>query len=271
MVALAGSRGHEVRSLAHAELDVTDSARVRSVLERADPDAVIHCAAYTEVDRAEAEPDLARTVNRDGTRNVAEAAAGRGALFVYVSTDYVFDGQKRTPYLPDDEPVPLSVYGRTKLEGEEVAREVAPDALIARTSWLYDSGGGFVPAVLMRARRGEPVRVVHDQRGRPTWAAHAARAILDLLESGVSGIWHVADGGECTWAGLAREALRFSQLDVEVHGVSSEEHGAAACRPAYSVLDLERTEARLGRRMPDWREALRSMLYGEATIREGDC
>jgi dTDP-4-dehydrorhamnose reductase len=261
----ARSREHEVVGLGRADLDVTDAARARSLLEREKPTAVIHCAAYTAVDRAEAEPRLARAVNRDGTRNVVEATVGCGALFVYMSTDYVFDGRKRAPYLPTDEPAPLSVYGRTKLEGEEVTRKAAPNALVVRTSWLYGSDGGFVPTILARARRGELLRVVDDQRGRPTWAPHAARAIFDLLASGASGIWHVADGGECTWADLAREAVRVAGLDAEVQAISTTEYGAPAPRPAYSVLDLAATENRLGRRTPDWREGLRSMLYGRAT------
>jgi len=262
IVSEAGGRGHDVRAPRLAELDVTDPDAVRSAVVAARPRAVIHCAAYTAVDRAESEPELADAVNRRGTQRVAGACAEVGAALVYVSTDYVFDGRKRTPYLPGDEPRPLSVYGRTKLEGERAALE-AGEALVTRTSWLYGAANGFVPAILRKARSGEPLRVVDDQRGRPTWAPHAASAILDLLDSEARGIWHVAGGGECTWIELAREALALAGLDAEVRAISTEEYGAPAARPAYSVLDLTATEARFGRPMPHWREGLRQFLLRE--------
>jgi dTDP-4-dehydrorhamnose reductase len=261
VTAEAASRGHEVVALGHGDLDVTDPEAVRRAVEAARPDAVVHCAAYTAVDRAEAGPDLARAVNAGGTRSVARAAADAGAMLVYVSTDYVFDGRKRTPYLPDDAPGPLSVYGRTKLEGEEAVREAGGESLIVRTSWLYGAGNGFVPAILRRARAGERLRVVDDQRGRPTWAPHAAVAIVDLLErEGPPGTWHVAGGGECTWLELAREAVSLQELGSEITAVSTAAYGAPAPRPAYSVLDLDATEVRLGRPMPHWREGLMQYL-----------
>ena len=260
LAADARSRGHEVIALGHAALDVTDARAVREAAEAVRPDAVVHCAAYTAVDRAEAEPERARAVNRDGTRHVAEAAQQVGATLVYVSTDYVFDGQKRSPYLPDDPPRPLSVYGRTKLEGEEAARRAGGESLIVRTSWLYGPRSGFVPAILRRAREGQALRVVDDQRGRPTWAPHAASAILDLLESGARGVWNVAGQGECTWFELAGEALELEGLAVDSRAVSSVEYGAPALRPGYSVLDLEATEERIGRSLPHWRQGLRECL-----------
>ncbi|HUG36078.1 MAG TPA: dTDP-4-dehydrorhamnose reductase [Candidatus Limnocylindrales bacterium] len=269
LVAEARSRGHELMGLGRGALDVTDAPAVRDALEAAGPDAVVHCAAYTAVDRAEAEPELARAVNRDGTRYVAEAAAGVGAGLVYVSTDYVFDGQKRSPYLPDDAPRPLSVYGRTKLEGEEAVRQAGGEALVVRTSWLYGPSSGFVPAILRRARAGQALHVVDDQRGRPTWAPHAAAALLDLLESGALGTWHVAGQGECTWFELAREALELEGLGVGLDPISTAEYGAAAPRPSYSVLDLEATEARIGRSLPHWRQGLRACLKADiAAARE---
>ncbi len=268
VAAEARARGHDVVGLDRAALDVTDEALVRRELPQLRPEAVVHCAGYSAVDRAEAEPDRASRLNRDGARNVARAAAEIGARILYVSTDYVFDGRKRTPYLPDDAPGPLSVYGRTKLEGEQVVREVAPDCLVVRTSWLYAGTSGFVPAILRRAEQGERLRVVDDQRGRPTWAPDAASAMLDLLARGVRGIWHVAGGGECTWLELAREAVRLRGLSVEIDAISTSQFGSAALRPAYSVLDLSATEALLGRSMTDWRVALAEYLRGRETPAE---
>jgi dTDP-4-dehydrorhamnose reductase len=212
------------------------------------------------VDAAEAEAVLAGAVNRDGARNVAAGAAEVGALPVYVSTDYVFDGAKRDPYLPSDPPAPLSVYGQTKLWGEQATAETAPEHLIVRTSWLYGGENGFLPTVLRRAEAGQALRVVDDQEGRPTYAPDAASAVLDLLDRGARGVWHVAGGGTCTWLELAREALRQAGLDNQVAAISTAEYGAAAPRPPYSVLDLTATEQLLGRQMPDWRESLSRFL-----------
>lgn len=260
LVSDASVRGHDVVALTRGELDVTDAAGVAEVIGRERPDYVVHCAAYTAVDSAEAEPELAMAVNRDGARNVAVAAARVGAVPVYVSTDYVFDGAKGSPYLPDDPPAPLSVYGRTKLEGELATAEAAPEHLLVRTSWLYGGDNGFVPAILRRAEAGQGLRVVDDQVGRPTWAPQAAEAILDLMERGARGTSHVGAGGSCTWLDLARETLHRAGLDVKVDPISTAEFGAAARRPAYSVLDLTGTETALGREMTDWRESLSRFL-----------
>ena len=266
VVSAAERRGHEVVATTRADLDVTDEDAVEARLGStgrgpARFTAVIHCAAYTAVDRAEAEPGRALEVNRDGTAWVARAAARAGARFVYVSTDYVFDGRARTPYLPDAATGPLSVYGRTKLQGEEAALASQPGALVVRTGWLYGAGGrNFVTAMLERGRGGEPLRVVADQTGRPTWARNTAEGILELLDRRVRGIWHVADGGEATWIELAREAFRLCGLEAEVTPVSTAEWGAPAPRPRYSVLDVAGTEALLGRDRMDWREALARFL-----------
>ena len=171
--------------LGRAELDVTDGESVHATLAREAPHVVVHCAAYTGVDRAEDEPDIALSINRGGTELVAAGAQRVGSRFVYISTDYVFDGAKGSPYLPDDTPSPLSVYGRTKLAGEVAAEEVVPDALIVRTSWLYGEGRrNFVTAMIERAAQGDALTVVDDQLGGPSWAYHVAEALLDLIERG---------------------------------------------------------------------------------------
>jgi dTDP-4-dehydrorhamnose reductase len=256
----ASARGHDVVALERAQLDVTDSESVMQVIRSERPEVVIHCAAYTSVDRAEAEPELAFDVNRDGARYVAHAATEVGAVPVYISTDYVFDGQKGAPYRPDDATGPLSVYGCTKLAGEEATADSAPEHLVVRTSWLYGEDNGFVPAILHRAEAGEGLRVVDDQEGRPTWAPLAGAAVLDLVEKGARGVWHVAGGGTCTWLDLARETLRQTGLDNPVAPVSTNEFGAPAPRPSYSVLDLTATEHLLDRPMTDWRESLSRFL-----------
>lgn len=261
----------EVFGLSRSDLDVSDADAADRALGELGPDWVIHCAAYTAVDRAEAEPKEAMRVNHGGTVNVVSAAARCGARLLYVSTDYVFDGEKDEPYLPSDPVAPLSVYARTKAAGEEAA--LAGGGIAVRTGWLYGAGGGnFVDAILRRAEHGEGLRVVDDQRGRPTWARNVAVTVMELIggpgSPRVSGdamlpagsVWHVADAGEATWLGFAREAVRLRGLDVEISGVSTEEWGAPAPRPRYSVLDLDATESRLGRPMMEWRVALAEYL-----------
>ncbi|MDZ7780403.1 MAG: dTDP-4-dehydrorhamnose reductase [Gemmatimonadota bacterium] len=278
VVAVATRRGYTVEAAGRGDLDATDADAVRACLvgrgRGEGPELVVHCAAYTAVDRAEEEPELAARVNRDGTAHVARAAAEAGARLIYPSTDYVFDGERATPYPPDTPPAPRSVYGRSKLEGERVALASAPEALVVRTSWLYGAGGrNFVTAMLERGRArareagAEELRVVDDQRGRPTWARNTAEGMLDLFERRARGVWHVADGGEATWLDLAREAFRLCGVDAPIGPVSTAEWGAPAPRPAYSVLDVAGTEALLGRKRMNWREALRRFLTetGELT------
>ena len=267
---LAAARGYEVVAATRADLDVTDGAMVRRMVVGGAGGPftdVVHCAAFTAVDAAEGETGQAERVNRYGTGLVARAAAEAGARLVYVSSDYVFDGSSDRPYLPDDVTGPLSAYGRTKLAGEREALASQPGALVVRTSWLYGAGGrNFVTSMLELGRRrqaegvAEPLRVVSDQRGRPSWARNVARGVLDLLERRVRGVWHVADAGDASWLELARAVFRLAELDVGVEAVTTEDWGAPAPRPAFSVLDLAATEALLGREAVPWPRALRDFL-----------
>lgn len=266
VTAVARSHDHEVVPLGHGDLDVTDRSAVDSTLAAARPEAVVHCAAYTNVDAAEVNEDLAMALNRDATGYVAEAASQIGARFVYVSSDYVFDGARAYPYEPDSATSPVSVYGTSKLAGERVALETAPGAIVARTGWLFGRArSNFVTAMVRRAASGETLTVVDDQVGGPTWAHDVAEALVGLIEHGVEGIWHVADRGACSWADLAREALRLRGLDTEVVGVSADAWGAPAPRPRYSVLDVSATERQLGRTMPEWRDSLSRFLADPAS------
>lgn len=253
-------RGHDVTALDRAALDVTDEAKVRDAVFDLRPDVVLHCAAYTRVDDAEREEDRAFLVNATAAGHVARACRDAGARFVYPSTDYVFDGTSATPYTPTDPTNPIGAYGRSKLAGEAAARE-AGDYLIARTSWLYGAGGpNFVATMIERAREGQPLRVVDDQRGSPTWTGTLARALADLLEARApSGVYHIANRGETTWYGLARDALRLAGIDAKLMPVPSDEFPRPAPRPAYSVLDVAATEAVIGE-IAGWREALAEFL-----------
>jgi len=232
----------EADARTRAELDVTKPFSVET-------DLVLHAAAWTDVDGAEADPAGAELVNVGGTRNVV----AQGVPVVYYSTDYVFDGSKREPYVESDPTGPLSVYGRTKLEGEGEVR----DGWIVRSSWLFGpTGTNFVRTMLRLAGERDEVSVVADQLGSPTYVGHLAEATRELLDLPF-GIWHVAAGGECTWAEFARAIFVEAGLDCRVREITTEELGRPALRPAYSVLRSERDGAP---RLPHWREGLRACL-----------
>ena len=234
----------EARALTRADWDVT-----RPFDQVTPCYLVLHAAAWTDVDGAEANPLGAEAANVLGSRHVVEL----GAPVVYFSTDYVFDGRKREPYVESDEPNPLSVYGRTKLAGEREIR----DGWIARSSWLFGwTGRNFVKTMLELGRQRDEVRVVDDQVGSPTYVGHLAEATRELLEL-PQGIWHVAAEGECSWAEFAREIFGQAGIECEVVPIATEELGRPAPRPAYSVLRSERDEAP---RLPHWRDGLRACL-----------
>jgi dTDP-4-dehydrorhamnose reductase len=213
------------------------------------PDLVLHAAAWTDVDRAEEHPAEAERVNVIGTRNVVAL----GAPVVYFSTDYVFDGAKRDPYVESDEPSPSSVYGRTKLLGEREIR----DGWIVRTSWLFGwTGRNFVRTMLALGERQDEVAVVDDQRGCPTYVGHLAEATREVLER-PKGVWHLAAEGECTWAEFAEAIFEEAGLACRVRRITTAELARPALRPAYSVLRSERPDAP---RLPHWREGLRACL-----------
>jgi dTDP-4-dehydrorhamnose reductase len=234
----------EARGLTRAEWDVTYPPPP----DLDETDLVLHTAAWTDVDGAEDDPQGAAAVNVGGTQNVALL----GAPLVYFSTDYVFDGLKRTPYVEDDPPNPRSAYGRTKLHGEAAA---GGEAWIVRTSWLFGwTSSNFVRTMLRLGAERDEVAVVHDQRGCPTYVGHLAEAMHDLIQR-PCGIWHIAADGDCTWAEFAEANFEEAGLDCRVRRISTEELGRPAPRPAYSVLRSEYPDAP---RLPHWREGLRA-------------
>jgi dTDP-4-dehydrorhamnose reductase len=235
----------DVAALTHADWDVSLPP---PVLDPA-PGVVLHAAAWTDVDGAEADPQGAAAVNVGGVRNVAEL----GVPLVYYSTDYVFDGRKDEPYVESDSPNPLSAYGRTKLYGEGAAGE---QAWIVRSSGLFaETGTNFVTTMLRLARERDEVALVDDQRSAPTYVGHLAAATRELLDRPY-GLWHLAADGDCTWAEFAEAIFEEAGLDVRVRRISSAELGRPAARPAYSVLGSEKEAPPL----PHWREGLRACL-----------
>jgi dTDP-4-dehydrorhamnose reductase len=238
-------------ALTRAELDVTDAEAVRAAINP--EDTVINCAAWTDVDGAEAHPEDALCVNRDGARNVAEAAG----TVVYVSSDYVFDGTKRSPYLESDPRNPVSAYGRSKAEGELATLSANPHSHIVRTSWLFGAGGGnFVATMLRLGSERESVRVVDDQVGQPTFTGHLAEALLRVADSKDFGIHHRSGRGQCSWYELARYVFEKAGVECRVEPCTTAEFPRPATRPAYSVLGSEREEPSL----PDWQSGVEEYL-----------
>jgi dTDP-4-dehydrorhamnose reductase len=258
VVAAARRSGHEVTGLSREELDVTDPAAVRAAFAAAQPAAVINCAAWTDVDGAEQDEPAATAVNGAGAGNVAAAAADCGALTVHVSTDYVFDGTATEPYLESAPVAPQSAYGRSKLAGERAVAESSPRCAIVRSSWLFGAGGkNFVDTMLRLAGERDEVTVVDDQAGCPTFTGHLAPALVEVAERGLTGVLHVAGGGECTWYDLAAAAFEERGLQTTVHRGRTAELGRPAPRPAYSVLRSERDDTPV---LPFWREGLKEHL-----------
>jgi dTDP-4-dehydrorhamnose reductase len=255
-------RGHEVVACDRRSLDITNEVQASAVVSGECPAAVLHCAGFTNVDAAESDPDQAFRVNVEGTANVARAASEAGARFLYVSTDYVFDGESQEPYRPDSCTKPLGIYGRTKLEGERAAL-LAEDRLIARTSWVYGKGGSNFPSRLLDlARSGARIRAIVDQRSVPTWVHDTADVMIRLLEQRApGGMYHANSSGSASWYEFASEAVALAGLDVQVEPVTVRELGLPAPRPRYSVLDVSGTERVVGP-IRTWNDALAAAVRG---------
>lgn len=244
------------------ELDVTNARAMADAVEKAD--VIVHLAAWTDVDGCEADPELARRINVGGTRAVVSAAGSSGARVIYLSTDYVFDGRSERPYREDDAPHPLSVYGRTKREGEEIVA-AHPHALILRASWVFGDGRNFVETIIDAARGGKSLRVVDDQRGIPTAATALADAIAFSIEHELEGLIHVAgDGPIVSWAEFAEIALETANVRADVQPVSTADYVAGAGRvvaprPAFSALDMDKARS-LGIPLLDWQTGLKDYV-----------
>jgi dTDP-4-dehydrorhamnose reductase len=220
------------------------------------PDVIIHAGAYTDVDGAEREPDLAMAVNAKGTEQVARAAVRLGARLMYISTDYVFDGTQRIPYCEDDNPRPINRYGFSKWKGEQAVLTSGARALVVRTAWLYGMVGKNFVKSIMRAAQSEPIlKVVNDQSGCPTYAEDLASAVASLVGKDVEGVIHVTNRGQCTWYEFAQAIVREMGFGCSVMPITTEQAGRLAKRPPYSVLSPDRL-ASLGLGLPEWSQAL---------------
>jgi dTDP-4-dehydrorhamnose reductase len=266
VVLASTNAGHIVSAQTHTDLDVTDADAVAARLDRDRPDVVINCAAWTDVDGAEESEEQAMAVNGTGAGNVAGAAAAVGARVVYVSTDYVFDGHKDSPYVEVDEPAPQSAYGRTKLAGEEATAAANRRHFVVRSSWLFGVGGpNFVETMLQLAADHGEVLVVRDQVGSPTYTWHLASGIVRLIEGSTWGIHHMAAAGSCSWYEFAREIFDQAKVECKVLSATTDMLARPAPRPAYSALDTQREAPIL---LPSWRDGLAGYLAQREAERE---
>lgn len=258
-------RSHEVYALGRSDLDVTDERSCESVMAELHPDALVNCAAWTDVDGAESHEAGAMAVNEIGAGNIAAAAARHGARVAFVSSDYVFDGAKGAPYVESDLPGPLSVYGRSKAAGETATAFANDRHMVVRSSWLFGTrGGNFVETMLRLAGEQSEIVVVSDQVGAPTYTRHLAAALAELIETDLYGIHHVAAAGECSWFDFAQEIFDLEDRECRVMAGTTEMLGRPAPRPPYSVLGTERHGAPV---LPEWRDGLRQYLRERASMR----
>jgi dTDP-4-dehydrorhamnose reductase len=260
----------EVIVIGREELDLSDGEKIRAILREVQPDTVVNASAYTAVDKAESEPDLARQINAIALKILAEETETLGATLLHISTDYVFDGRKNTPYLETDPVNPLSVYGKTKLEGEKFILDINPRSYILRTAWVYGSYGksNFVKTMIRLGKEREELRVVVDQVGSPTWAKDIADSIAVILKNPdtPAGIYHFTDSGVASWFDLARSIFDEAKnlgipLKIQrVIPITTAEYPTPAVRPAYSVLSGQKISEPLGYIPPYWRDSLQKML-----------
>ena len=256
-------REFEVVPFVESQWDITDEKLGEEVFRLNRPDALLNLAAITDVDGCEDRQETAFRVNADGAGILAGLCARHGVRMVHFSTDYVFDGTKGTPYSEEDTTNPVSVYGKSKLQGERQVLERLASAIIMRTEWVYGAGGeNFITKVVRAAREKGSVEVVDDQTGTPTYASDLARPIADLIRSGARGIYHVTNGGWCTWYQFARQIFSLLAMDVACTPITSDRIRRKAKRPAYSVLDCGKLVSQTQTAMRDWQAALEDYLKG---------
>ena len=245
------------------EIDITEKQALWDFVKKAQPQVIVHTAACTDVDGCELNPKKAYEVNAEGTKNLASACNVVNALIVYISTDYVFDGEKRSAYIESDKPNPVNIYGKSKLRGEEYTKEICKNFLIVRSSGLFGKNGkNFVDAILKNAQSSEKLKVVDEQYNCPTYVDDLAAAVINLIYKKKSGIYHITNNGICSWYEFAKEILKTTGIRKEVIPIKSEECGRLAKRPKMSALSCDKYTEDIGKTMRHWKEALEGYLNG---------
>lgn len=252
---------HEIVCRDVHDADICDRKAITAEIEKIQPDWVINCAAYTQVDNCEAEKDLAYAINGEGVKNLALGCKAVGSILCHISTDFVFDGKKGSPYVESDPVNPLSVYGSSKLKGEQYVQQILADYLIVRTSWLFGPAGkNFVETIRVLCQERDVLQVVDDQKGSPTFTRDLAAAVKRLMDVSARGIFHVCNSGTCSWFDFAKKICDLTGGKSKVLPVPSDKNPRPAVRPAYSVMDCGRFEKTAGYSMKIWQEALQEYL-----------
>lgn len=262
-IALKDLQDIEIINTDVAELDITNIEKVQDFVKELKPEIIVNCAAYTAVDKAESDWDLAYKINAIGPRNLSIAATDMNAKLVHISTDYVFDGTATKPYVEFDAPNPQGAYGKTKLAGEKFVEQFANRYFIFRTAWLYGDGKNFVKTMLRLSETNDAVKVVCDQVGSPTSAKELANAIVSQMFTDNYGLFHATCEGDCSWADFTKEIFRLANKKTQVIPITAAEYGAAAPRPAYSILDNYMLRLTSDYRFKDWHDAIEEYLKEE--------
>lgn len=254
-------RGHTGVGVDVEEMDITDAQAVDRGIRQAQADGVIHCAAYTAVDAAEDEPEVCMKVNAEGTENIARVCRELDLPMMYISTDYVFDGEGERPWEPDDPCDPLNVYGKSKYLGELAVQKYLEKYYIVRIAWVFGvNGKNFIKAMLNKAKTTDQVKVVDDQVGSPTYTRDLAVLVVDMMETDHYGVYHATNEGICTWYEFAKEIFAQAGIAMEVTPISADEYPAKAKRPHNSRMDKSRLDEKGFRRLPTWQDALKRYL-----------
>jgi dTDP-4-dehydrorhamnose reductase len=254
-------KGLNMVGIGSADINITKEDEVKNYIRLVKPDAIIHCAAYTSVDKAEDDKSTCWNVNVEGTKYLANAASEIGAKFLYISTDYVFDGKGESPFTEIDNLRPISYYGLTKQKGEELVKQLIDNWFIVRISWIFGlNGNNFVKTMLKLAETRKEIDVVGDQMGSPTYTVDLAQLIIDMIQSNNYGIYHASNEGYCSWAEFAREIFRHYSKDVRINSISTEEYPTRAVRPKNSRLSKQKLLDKGFRSLPTWQDAVERYL-----------
>jgi len=250
-------RGYEIIGVGHKELDITQEEQVKSYVHNVEPDAIIHCAAYTAVDNAEDDKETCLDVNVNGTKYLAAAAKGMDAKFIYISTDYVFEGTGTEPFTEEDAANPVGYYGLTKYEGEKAVQSLLDKYFIVRISWVFGiNGNNFIKTMLRLAETRDELNVVGDQYGSPTYTFDLAKLLVDMVETEKYGVYHASNEGFTTWADFAKEIFQVAGKKVKVNSITTEEYPTKGVRPKNSRMSKDKLEKNGFTRLPAWQDAL---------------
>ena len=254
-------RGHQAVGVDREQMDLTSKEQIKECIENVNPEAIIHCAAYTAVDKAEDEEELCRRVNAIATKDIAECAKKLDIPMIYISTDYVFDGTKDGEYTEEDIPNPINVYGKTKYEGEVYVQELLEKYYIVRISWVFgENGNNFIDTMLRLAKDRDEINVINDQVGSPTYTKDLAPLLVDMIETDKYGVYHATNEGYCTWYEFAKEIFRIAEIDIKVNPITTKEYPTKAVRPMNSKMSKEKIITNNFNKLRLWKDSLREYI-----------